>query len=414
MAFYSIKETNSNGATKYKCRVREKSAYYPHDSSRTFDSHDDAIDFGESEKVRLSELVQQLKQKGIASIPSPQGNKVLFTNAKPPKISEQSTLREFVEELLRQRERSPKPFAQSTANALIHIIGDTPNDGYKITTVKVFDITYQALEQFCRERLSLGIKPQTVKLDLSALAKAIGDVSAQHQHLSELSKTKITKHFELLGKRGYIAKSGTRFRRLKKGEYRRILRAVWKFQQSSRVTENYVALIILYIELTVRRSELLELTWKDIDFENNLITITPNKSRNGEANAQDRLRQIPLWGLTKKVLAKLKASNAKPTNKIFNIKPGTITSKFGEIVRMLGIEDLHLHDLRREGVSRLLEQGFTKEQVKVFTGHKDSRMVEEVYQNIDARNVVANVELLQNLQAFILQTQLSTLSSHDA
>lgn len=410
MAFYSIKETNSNGATKYKCRVREKSAYYPHDSSRTFDSHDDAIDFGESEKVRLSELVQQLKQKGISSIPSPQGNKVLFTNAEFPELSEQSTLREFVEELLKQRERSPKPFAQSTANALKHIIGDTPNDGYKIANAKVLDITYQTLEQFCRERLSLGIKPQTVKLDLSALGKALGDVSAQHQHLSELSKAKITKHFELLQKRGYIGKSGKRNRRLKKGEYRRILRAFWKFQQSSRVTENYAALIVLYIELTVRRSELLQLTWQEIDFENNLITITPNKPKIGDAAPEDRPRKIPLCGLAKKVLKKLKPINAVPKAKIFNIKPGTVTSKFGEIVRMLGIEDLHLHDLRREGVSRLLEQGFTKEQVKVFTGHKDSRMVEEVYQNIDVKNVILNIEKLRAFQEFMFKAQLSALN----
>eukprot|EP00493_Phyllostaurus_siculus_P022873 UN23207 len=80
MAFYSIKETNSNGITKYKCRVREKSAYYPHDSSRTFDSYDDAIDFGESEKLRLGELVQQSKQKGVNTKVVSAGHKILFTN----------------------------------------------------------------------------------------------------------------------------------------------------------------------------------------------------------------------------------------------------------------------------------------------------------------------------------------------
>jgi hypothetical protein len=37
-------------------------------------------------------------------------------------------------------------------------------------------------------------------------------------------------------------------------------------------------------------------------------------------------------------------------------------------------------------------------------------MIEEVYQNIDARRVVANVELIQKVQAFTLQAQLSTLN----
>jgi len=40
-----------------------------------------------------------------------------------------------------------------------------------------------------------------------------------------------------------------------------------------------------------------------------------------------------------------------------------------------GIENLHFHDLRHEGTSRLFEAGFAIEQVSLVTGHKDWKML---------------------------------------
>jgi site-specific recombinase XerD len=41
----------------------------------------------------------------------------------------------------------------------------------------------------------------------------------------------------------------------------------------------------------------------------------------------------------------------------------------------LKIEDLHFHDLRHEGTSRLFEAGFSIQQVALVTGHKDWKML---------------------------------------
>ncbi len=43
--------------------------------------------------------------------------------------------------------------------------------------------------------------------------------------------------------------------------------------------------------------------------------------------------------------------------------------------RALKIDDLHFHDLRHEGTSRLFEAGFSIEQVSLMTGHKDWKML---------------------------------------
>ena len=48
---------------------------------------------------------------------------------------------------------------------------------------------------------------------------------------------------------------------------------------------------------------------------------------------------------------------------------------FTRTCRDLKIEDLHFHDLRHEGASRLFEAGFSIQQVALVTGHRDWKML---------------------------------------
>lgn len=45
------------------------------------------------------------------------------------------------------------------------------------------------------------------------------------------------------------------------------------------------------------------------------------------------------------------------------------------LVRRIGLEDLHLHDLRHEAVSRLFEKGFHVAEVAAISGHRELRML---------------------------------------
>lgn len=48
----------------------------------------------------------------------------------------------------------------------------------------------------------------------------------------------------------------------------------------------------------------------------------------------------------------------------------TISARFTEACKMLGIDDLHFHDLRHEAATRLSEQGLTVPQMQQVTGHE--------------------------------------------
>ena len=51
----------------------------------------------------------------------------------------------------------------------------------------------------------------------------------------------------------------------------------------------------------------------------------------------------------------------------------TLSKYFRWACQALSIPDLHFHDLRHDGTSRLFEAGYQVQQVALVTGHKDWR-----------------------------------------
>ena len=58
------------------------------------------------------------------------------------------------------------------------------------------------------------------------------------------------------------------------------------------------------------------------------------------------------------------------SERIFPFTTDAISANFTRACRLLGIEDLHFHDLRHEGISRLFEMGWTIPQVASVSGHR--------------------------------------------
>jgi integrase len=60
----------------------------------------------------------------------------------------------------------------------------------------------------------------------------------------------------------------------------------------------------------------------------------------------------------------------KTDARIFPFSPDAVSAAFTRTCKVLGIEDLHFHDLRHEGVSRLFEMGRTIPQAASVSGHR--------------------------------------------
>jgi hypothetical protein len=71
---------------------------------------------------------------------------------------------------------------------------------------------------------------------------------------------------------------------------------------------------------------------------------------------------------------------------IFPYDPKSVSAAFTRACKLLGIKDLHFHDLRHEATSRLFERGYQIHEVAQFTLH-DSWNELKRYANLKPENV---------------------------
>jgi integrase len=147
-----------------------------------------------------------------------------------------------------------------------------------------------------------------------------------------------------------------RTRRLKPGEEARLL---WAARRGPRWL---APTIVLAIETAMRRSELVSLRDDMIDGS---IAHLP-KTKNGEA------RDVPLSPRALVAMGRIKKAHG---GKLKLPVADTVSHAFGDAATRAGCVNLHLHDLRREGTSRLFDLGLSIPEVATITGHKTWAML---------------------------------------
>jgi integrase len=133
--------------------------------------------------------------------------------------------------------------------------------------------------------------------------------------------------------------------------------------------------ILLAIETAMRRSELINLCWEDIDLKSRTLSI--HKTKNGIP------RQIPLSDKAIMVLQCLVDDwvtngdqNNNTRDRVFNLSATAISHRFARLREKAGIRDLRVHDLRHESISRLFELGLNQMEVAAISGHQTVAMLQ--------------------------------------
>jgi integrase len=388
MAYFDIKTIEASGKERFKIRVREKHKLAPiKGESKTFDLMKDALFWAERTKQKLE---QELAKALSPHQQLPTADNIIFSNFEKPVVTVDSTLGEVIEHYLDHEDDAPNPISRTSRGSLNLI------KKYELAHVPINQINFEHLMQFCKQRLT-SCSAKTVRVDISSAMRAIREVAGMLE--LEITDSVIKKHHAQLKRDGFIADSPNRSRRLLKGEYRKIIRGFRKYQNSGKVKNNYVAMIALYIETTLRSTELAALTWNDIDFVNEVIHVNTGKNTvRGRVGADAEPRDIPLWGLAAKILRKLKPEHVAGDTPLFTITGKSLSSKFPKVMKKIGITGLQQRDLRREGISRLLEMGLSEVLVAEFTGHKDYQMIRDVYKNLNAKNIIKNLDLIQRIK----------------
>ena len=168
--------------------------------------------------------------------------------------------------------------------------------------------------------------------------------------------------------------SNPRNRRLRHGELERLITA------ASSQRNIYIAPIIEFaIETGMRRSEILNLRWVDVDLDSGFASLFDTK------NGEDR--RVPLTKTARDVLSKLPNQDEI----VFPISANCVRLAWERCRNKAGISDLRFHDLRHEAVSRFFEMGMSVPEVALISGHKDVRQLFR-YTHLNPTNVFKKYE----------------------
>jgi integrase len=132
-------------------------------------------------------------------------------------------------------------------------------------------------------------------------------------------------------------------------------------------SEKLRPMVICAMNTGMRLGEILNLKWRDVDFENAIITVEHSKS--------GLSRRIPVNQQLWNTLRNLEKFSGCPY--VFNHdgKRYTYVRKaFGNAVKKAGIETFRFHDLRHHFASNLAMAGVNLKAIQVLLGHKSFDM----------------------------------------
>jgi integrase len=121
--------------------------------------------------------------------------------------------------------------------------------------------------------------------------------------------------------------------------------------------------VVFALFSTRRQDEITRIAWDDFQKEHKRVLVRDMKHP-GEKLGNDTWVDLPMEAI------QVIDSMAKKKPEIFPFSTDAITANFTRACKLLGIEDLHFHDLRHEGISRLFEMGLNIPHVAAVSGHR--------------------------------------------
>lgn len=232
---------------------------------------------------------------------------------------------------------------------------------YRIANMACEAITAKDISDFAYELRQGGRKPQTVAnyiSHLSAVFRAGRPLLGMPLPLQEMRDAQ-----QALTASKDISKSAERTRRPTLAELDALMQFFVDRQKRAPQSAPMHKLIAFAIFSTRRQEEITRIRWEDLDEKHGRILVKDMKHP-GQKVGNDVWCEIP-----PEALAIIKGM-PRTHREIFPYTTDAISAAFTRACAVLGIEDLHFHDLRHEGVSRLFEMGRTIPLAASVSGHR--------------------------------------------
>lgn len=225
--------------------------------------------------------------------------------------------------------------------------------------VALSSLTYDCLKSFVTNREKAGAGGVTIGMDIGEIAAVIR--SGRKDHKYNFDMTVFSDVREHMTETGLDPKSHERDRRPTEEELTKIKK---HYGAKKRQKIPMSAIIDFAVATTMRAAEITRIKWSDVDFEKKTVIIRDRKHpKKKKGNHQKVALLADAWAIL--------VAQPRTHDQVFPYNPKSISSSFTDAVSECGIEDLHFHDLRHEGTTRLFEKGYDIPRVAIFTGHND-------------------------------------------
>ncbi|WP_186350573.1 site-specific integrase [Pseudomonas lundensis] len=207
-----------------------------------------------------------------------------------------------------------------------------------------------------------GVLPQTAGNDLAHLGAVLSIARPAWGY--QVDPHAMGDARKVLRKLGYNMRSRERDRRPTLDELDKLLthfQGILAYRPSS---INMLKMTAFALFSTRRQEEITRIKWSDLDEEGNRVLVRDMK------NPGQKLGNDVWCHLPPEAMAIIKTM-PKAVEEIFPYNAESISASWTRACKFLGIEDLHFHDLRHEGVSRLFEMDWDIPRVASVSGHRD-------------------------------------------
>ncbi len=125
----------------------------------------------------------------------------------------------------------------------------------------------------------------------------------------------------------------------------------------------------------MRLSEIVGLHWDGLDEVKRTVVIRDRKHprlKKGNDQVVPILQgPVTIGGTVIDPMDEISTQRGNGSKFIFPYQAASVSTAFTRACKKLGVADLHFHDLRHDGVSRLFEAGLSIPQVSLVSGHRD-------------------------------------------
>jgi len=261
------------------------------------------------------------------------------------------------------------------------------------TGKRLLDITSFTIEKYKQDRKGEGAAPATVNRELQSL-RHLFNMAVKWGKLQKNPMAEVKLFKEPSGKERILSPE----------EEGRLL----DYVRSRKKSQHLEAIIITALNTGMRKGEILNLRWPQVDLKNKHIVV--EETKNGE------LRKIPMNRRLTDTLKHVKKSAHSQGPYVFadGKKPyGDVKSGFWTALDKCGIENFRFHDLRHTFGSRLGMAGVDIKTIQELMGHKDIKMTMR-YSHPTPEHKKHAVEVLDRSHSKIHNITLSKKKAHTA